>query len=302
MAGIAFPFTPVSIFNERDVAYIKGDEDTNGSLRLQPDLEHAQTGVQFELRQEGVWNVTNIDLIGEKSVALGHACEFGLAGAHCEMSEANGNKALLPSRHFTDATGSADADESVLLSPIINESTIQPDDSGLLAATDASISWEFEMGLEKLIYSVWIKPSIAFDSNVEILLRKGSSTGGILHRRNYPASQFVAGVSVEFTIPGMFEIDNFETIWFEIIPEGGIGTISLEADVTNLIPWLALTYYEQERVPLMNFQSGVDAIIYEGVVVGTGNNAFKIYPAIMTSKTDFDTGGNQITVVPTTKV
>ncbi len=281
---------------DREAVYVKGDEFTDGSLRLRPDIEHGQTGIQFELRAEGVWNVTTIDLLGEDSIALGHSCELGLAGAHVRLLEANGAESIISTRHYNNAVGSADADESLKLEPRIDESTIQPDDSGVLSAVDGPISWEFQMGIEKVIYSVWFKPDAVFDTNVEILLRKDSSSGGILHRRNYPASDFVPGVAVEFSIPGMFEIENFETIWFEILPYDNTGTIALKADVTNTTPWLALTYYDSTRVPLMNYESGVDDIIYEAVTVGSGNNAIEIFPAILTNE------GDQTTVVPTTTV
>ncbi len=276
--------------------YVKGSESVDGSLRLTPDLEHGETGIQFELRAEGVWNVTTIDLLGEDAIALGHSLELGLLGAHLRLFESNGEESVIPARHYNNTVGSADADESLALDPRIDKSIIQPDDSGVLTGVDTPIAWEFAMGLEKVIQSVWIRPAVTFDTNVEIILRKDSSTGNILHRRNYPAAQFIGGLDIEFTIPGMFEIENFETIWFEIIQEDGTGTISLQTEVNNLIPWLAITFFISERVPIMNYHHGVDAIIYEAVNVGTEGQPLIIYPAILTNE------GNQTTVVPATTV
>ncbi len=276
--------------------YVKGGPEIDGSLRLVPDTEHDETGIQFELRNQGVWNVTTIDLLGESSIALGHSVELGLAGDHLHLLEADGDESIIPTRHFSDAAGSADADESVKLDPIVNESVLQPDNSGVLTnGGTGAITWTYAMGLEKLIHSIWFRAHSDFTVNVEITLRKDNASGGILHRRKYPYADFIDGVSVEFPIPGMFEVEDFQDIWFQVEPLVA-GTIDLDADVTNTYPWLALTYYNYERVPLMNYHSGVDAIIYEEVTVGSGGNAITIYPAILTTE------GNQITYVPSTTV
>ncbi len=290
------PGINVGVYNPGDAVYIKGNETTDGSLRLIPDTEHAGTGVQFELRADGVWNVTTIDLIGEDAVALGHSLEFGAIGDHIRLFEADGDESVVPTRHYSDALGSSDADESVKLGPIINESVLQPDDSGALTGVDTPISWAYQMGLEKMIRSVWIKPVIDFDADTQITLRRDNASGGIIHRRNYPASAFIAGGSVEFIIPAMFEVEHFDVIWFQIESLTGLGTLSLEADLTDLFPWLAVTYYDFERVPLMNYESGVDDIIYAFAEVGQGNNTVYIATATLTNE------GNQTTVVPSTVV
>ncbi len=287
----------VAIVNPHSTVYVKGDEETDGSLRLRPDLEHGETGIQFELRAQGVWNVTTIDLLGEDAIALGHSVELGLLGDHLRLFEADGDESVVPARHYSNVKGSAEADESVRLDPRINKSIVQPDDSGTLTGVNAPISWTFNMGLEKTVHSVWIRPDTTFNTDVEIILRQTNSVGPILHRRNYPAAQFQSGQDIEFTIPGMFENEDFSVVYFEIVPFDGTGTVALKADVANTTPWLALTYFNLSRVPLMNFESGVDAIIYERVDVGLNPQSPQIiFPAILTNE------GNQITVVPSTTV
>ncbi len=282
---------------DREVVYVKGDEFTDGSLRMIPDTEHEGTGIQFELRSDGVWNVTTIDLLGEDSVALGHSVELGLLGDHLRLLEADGDESIVPTRHYSNAAGSADADESIYLQPRQDKITLQPDDSGVITNGGGSgtVSWIQNMSFEKTVDSIWIRPHSTFDTNVEVTIRRDNASGGILMRHKFPASIFIAGADVEMRIAGHFESEDFAEVWIEIAPLIS-GTIAVKADLTNTFAWTAMTFFFAERTPLMNFRSGVDAIVYEFVTVGTGGNQVDLYQAILTTE------GNQITYVPSTTV
>lgn len=282
-----------------EVVYVKGDEFTDGSLRMIPDTEHDGTGIQFELRADGVWNVTTIDLLGEDSVALGHSVELGLLGDHLRLLEADGDESVVPTRHYSAAAGSADADESVFLQPRQDKVTLQPDDSGVITnGGDGPISWTQNMSFEKTVDSIWIRPHSTFVTDVEVTIRRDSALGGILMRHKFPASIFIAGDDVQMRIAGHFENADFADVWVEIAPiNGGDNTIAVKSDLTNTFAWMAMTFFFAERTPLMNFRSGVDAIVYEKVDIDDSPVQEQwVYLALLT------TDGNQITYVPSTTV
>ena len=81
--------------NPTNFIYLKGDEDTDGSLRIVPDLDDEEN-FEFQLRTGGVWNDTGIQ-IAASTIHLGRDLRIGGAGDWVRLTNtAESLQALIP--------------------------------------------------------------------------------------------------------------------------------------------------------------------------------------------------------------
>jgi hypothetical protein len=203
--------TEVTVTNPNEFIYLKGDVDTDGSLRLLPDRD--DENFEFQLRFGGVWNPTGIQ-IAASTIHLGR--EF-LISAFGEFQKTNalnsGTTALIPQINYTDA-GSTVPYQPVLGAKLIDV-FVQNDDTTVFTGTSISSSQTSPLlGVRTKI--IWKSGNVAATAPVTFSVYRGvDNTGVMLLRVELPASDF--GVDMEVpVIPGDgFQLDDMETVYTE---------------------------------------------------------------------------------------
>ena len=70
--------------------YINGDSETDGSIRLVPDLSSG-TELEVQRRSDGVWNDTGI-VIAASTIYLGRELQISAAGEYMLTKDGHGNQ------------------------------------------------------------------------------------------------------------------------------------------------------------------------------------------------------------------
>lgn len=222
----------VGVNNPDNFVYVKGNESTDGSLRLLRD--ETLLNVEFQLRTNGVWNVTGIQ-IAAASVFLGWSLKLSGAGEWLQTFEdVTGRNALIPHVFYTDA-GTGTVHSPVLDAKII-KFIFQPDDSEEVTGTTLSID---VLGTQNFLLSkgYFRVGSIGSTSPVMVTLRAGSSSGPIFWQENFPTSVFATPNSeVEIALESLVETVIGENIYVEMKSDN---PISLKSDLAGLW-WIAV--------------------------------------------------------------
>lgn len=231
-----------TVFNPNEIVYVKGNESTDGSIRLVVDelLEN----VEFQFRSAGVWNVTGIQ-IAAASVFLGWSLKLSGVGEWLQTFEdVTGNNALIPHVFYTDAgTGTVH-------SPVLNAKLIkiifQPDDSEEVTGTTLSID---VMGATNALLSkAYLRVgSIGATSPVMVTLRAGSSTGVIFWQENFPASVFgTPNSEVDIELESLVETIIGDNIYVEMKSDN---PISLKSNLAG-VWWIATDFWPVAPIDL----------------------------------------------------
>lgn len=229
------------INEDLDSVYILGDESTDGSLRLIPDTSFS-TEVEFQRRNEGVWNDTGI-LIAASTVYLGRELRISAAGEFILTRDVSERiKSLVPHVVYDDATGSQEFITVPLAGELQNEVPVQPDFSGEITGSiiEFTAPWTLETALLSLV-DLKTGSTAASDAVLLQVWRGTDDTGELFFQRTYPADQLPANSDVFLDTNGLVEVKNGDNVFFRLTAASG--TISLLADVTNTIPYLAFDLY-----------------------------------------------------------
>ena len=177
--------------NIREFIYVKGDADTDGSIRLMPDAVDA-VNVEFQLRSNGVWNDTGIQ-IAASTVYLGRELEVSSGAEYIRTTVASepGFQSLAPHIPYTEESGTSPYPDTPILSPITIREVFQPDDSREVSGT--TIAYAGPAPRRELTTAAYYKTgSIAATEPVTLEFRRDSESGILFFRIEYPSSTFPA--------------------------------------------------------------------------------------------------------------
>lgn len=230
----------VGVNNPSDALYIKGNDTTDGSLRIIPDTSF-QTEAEFQLRTDGVWNDTGI-LIAASTVYLGRELQISAGGEWVLTKDAGTDiRSLIPHVRFDPASGT---DETIVVPVVgaLNEDVIiQPDDTG--EAEQNSFQFLGASAFLVLANALILKTgSTSATDNVTVKLYRDGFGTGLFYQRTYPQASFPADTDITLTTDGLVELFENEVFYIDITVDDG-GFLSLKTDVTNTTPYWGGNFY-----------------------------------------------------------
>lgn len=213
--------------NPRDILYIKGNEITDGSIRIM--FTDGDASSHIELRQSGVWNDTGFRF-ASSSVSLGRDLQLSAVGGFLEtvnLSEIVDHiKSLVPHIEFNQ-TGTMGAAHM----PITDTRTTfnvfaGPPFSEIIST---AIGQSFSVTPTRILHSAThTVGTVGATAEVEVSYYKGvDNTGILLNRMMLPASDMVAGQPFTIVYDSDFGFENVVTIFFEFV---SVNNISLETN------------------------------------------------------------------------
>lgn len=225
--------------NSLQTLYVFGDENTDGSIRIIPDLV-AGTEVELQQRENGVWNDTGL-VIAASTVYLGRELRLSGGGRFLLTKDLSEEiRALNPHVEYDETNGSDEFVSVPRLGAFEEEWEFQTDVSGVVSGDPVTwmINWSPDNALVSNIYLI---PATTAGGNVTLTIRRGGTSGDIFFTRTYPQSDFVAGVEVTLSSDGFLEFMVDDVIYFELEDAGG--TLSLQGEITGNIPYLEFDRY-----------------------------------------------------------
>lgn len=175
--------------NPDGFVYIKGCEFTDGSLRLLPDS--TSENIEFQLRTDGVWNETGIQIAGA-TIHVGRDLDISAGGEYIQTLEATANKnSLIPHVAFDD-NGTGFPHNPVLGKKVVRL-LLQPDESFEVTGTDLQVTTDNPLTNPNtgavLASRLYMKTgSIGATAPVTIVFRRGSSVGPVFFQQVLPVS------------------------------------------------------------------------------------------------------------------
>lgn len=204
-----------AINNPFETLYIKGNENTDGSIRL--IFTEGDNFAHIELRTNGVWNDTSFRF-DSSSVLLGRDLSLSAVGGFLETVNfsmmVDHLKTLVPHIEFTTAgtTGAAHM-------PILDarETFIVFDGPKTGEIIGTSIGQMFTISPTRVLHSAeHLVGSVGATEEVRISYYKGSdNTGTELNRMKINANDFVADDPLIITYDSDFGFENIQTVFFE---------------------------------------------------------------------------------------
>ena len=191
MVSITRPNSPdLSVRNAKEFVYVKGDADTDGSLRFDPSVANVGA-VSVQLRTDGVWDRTALDVSGD-TIHLGHDLSLAASGEWLRTyTIVHDHNSLIPHTHLTDAEGTTQ-----LHTPAVSlkyyRNTIQPTYGGIVDG--ALITDTLEISHRTITTKLYLKCGLtAVTEPVTLTIRKGSFEGDLFWQRDLPVSMFPVG-------------------------------------------------------------------------------------------------------------
>lgn len=245
----------LTVSNPSDVVYLKGDEFTDGSVRLQPLDEHINVP-HIELRVAGIWKDTGLALDGD-TLFLGNDVSIGAHGSHLiTRSTENTGKSLLLETNFDDAgTGLPHAHR---LGSRVNHAVFSSNETGEI------ITSLFELAVTSFLtafrYTYYFKTgSVAATAPVTMTLSKGSTPGGtVVHTTTMPASQWAASVEVAVELVGALQLSIGAPLLLTI---SSAANFSLIGDVANGGNFFAMDFQTFELEDVISIPTGTDRFL-----------------------------------------
>lgn len=246
----------VSVDNPIAIVYIRGNETTDGSIRLLPDTSTSEN-VEFQLRTEGVWNDTGIQ-IAASTIFLGRDLEIQGAGDWISTTDVQlDHLALIPHIEYDDE-GTRDAAHIPILKPLVVDFPIQPIfDTEIITSSHIDVQIN---PLDLLAKDTKMKTgSVAATEPVTIEFSR--PTGVVFWKKNLPASQFAAGVDVAIELDGLVEAFAGEIIETRIT---SAATFSLLGDSSGEA-YTLLSFFEISEEDIISSTTGMDRIIFDSL-------------------------------------
>jgi len=194
----------VEVRNDTQIIYLKGDEDTDGSLRMIPSVD--QQEFHFQIRLEGVWADASIQ-ISVGSIVMGLDLQIESAGGWIITSShgtSGAVKRIIPHTHFSD-NGSFGR-HSAEVGKKVFRNIIQPvyDDEIIVTSTSTIIVPPVNAWISKVYVKIG---SVAATENVMVTLRRINEFGSIYFQREYPPHVFGPALTeVEVELKGLIQI------------------------------------------------------------------------------------------------
>lgn len=218
--------------NPRDILYIKGNETTEGSIRIM--FTDGDLSSHIELRGSDVWNDTGFRF-ASSSVSLGRDLQLSAVGGFLEtvnLSEIVDHiKSLVPHIEF-NLTGTMGAAHM----PITDTRTTfnvfpGPPFSEIIAT---SIGQTFTASPTRILHSAsHVVGTVSASAEIEVSYYKGTdNTGILLNRMMLSASEMPAGQPFTIVYDSDFGFENVVTIFFEFVSANNISLeINFAGDV-----------------------------------------------------------------------
>jgi hypothetical protein len=241
--------------NSLDFIYLKGDADTDGSLRMLPDIVDG-SNFEFQLRAGGVWNDTGIQ-IAASTIFLGRDLEVKGAGDWIHTTDIQeDNLALIPHIEFSDAGGTAQSAHVPILSPLIKDFPIQPVFDTEIVTSHYNVT---EINpVELLAKGVTFKTgSVAATENLTVSFLRPA--GVVFWTQNYPPSKFPANSDVPINLKGLLEGLENEDIEISIV---STADFSLLGNSLNSA-FLLLDFYLLTEEQIMTSTTGMDRVLID---------------------------------------
>lgn len=200
----------VGVRNPGSALYVRGDENTSGSLRFKA-LDASSQITRYEENTDGAWNPGTLGVQGN-TIMLGEA-SLSAAFAYLEVEAAGELAALMPHIEF-------DNDGTRLVhTPILDELT--EFDVATVKASEAvgtSITQHLVPNFSNILESITHEVgSIGATSQVTYTVYHGSDdTGPIKFQRNIPAAQFPADSPVTIFFGRSLGVEKGESIFLDI--------------------------------------------------------------------------------------
>jgi hypothetical protein len=269
----------VTSVNPANVIYIKGNENTDGSLRIIPDHTHDGAHFEFQLRANGVWNPTTLDVSGETALSIGEGLDLGAAGPHLMSKDVATNTRFLHGRTaFSDSAGTAEAAKTPFLTPKVIRSILQPDDSGEKLGTE--VHWHETLAKSRVVTKIYLKVTTAATNNVTLNLHAGDAHGALIFTHRLSSSELTVG-EVGIELPGWVNQETIGTnIHFEVNVDSN-GTIGIASNISNITPWYAYDYFTETHSIMAPMNITADSMIFDDVtqrhvITNEGNMIVKL--------------------------
>ena len=222
----------VEIHNDTGIAYISGDEYTEGSKRFIIDSDTGFTEIQ--ILTSGVWQPASLEL-GANTLWLGKNVGVAGLGHHLATEAKDGHLHFHAHSEFNGETSVADV-QVVNAYGFATRLIAQPDESGIFAGTE--LMWSTPAVSHILLSKLYYKTSAAATDNIRIRFYKGTGdTGDLLFDQTYPPSSFSADTEVELPLSGRLEFYAGNTYSAKIT---SATDFSFKTNAAQTIPWYAV--------------------------------------------------------------
>jgi hypothetical protein len=257
--ALQFLLEGAGVKNEDNFIYLKGDADTDGSMRIIPDLVNG-LNFEFQLRTDGVWNDTGID-IAASTIHIGRDLKIGAAGDYIHITDRDDDfNAIVPFLKYSDAgTGLYPQ------VPILGEKKttyFQTDDTTTYHST--LHSWTAYPPLDFLVEGMIFKTgAIAATAPVKVRIFKGvDNTGELFFEQNYPPAMFPANTEVSIVLGGMAEFHDGEPHYHEISSDVAFDLVGTALPASH--PYYhAHVQYLVSSEDIMTSTTGMDRILID---------------------------------------
>ncbi len=223
----------ISILNQRKVAYLKGSELVDGSIRFAIDDD---TDIPtIEERISGLWQPSPFK-VSPESLHIGLGLALSKAGHHLLADDGAGHYHFYSHNIFDGELSTGDA-------RILNaydyeeEEIIQSDESGYI--TSSSFTFTFPATAHELISKAYFKTGAgATNEPVRIRVYTGTDdTGALIFDQTYPASDFSINSTIELATEGFVELELGDNYFFKIESDDAL---SIKTNAAQTLPYLAV--------------------------------------------------------------
>jgi len=210
------PGVDVSVFNPRNTNYIKGNANTDGSIRFVPTTKPKDC--KIEIRKDGIFVSAGLGL-GASSLALGLDLSTAAQGSQLEIKSVESDSSNLSIGSEFNDLGSAPGKVAVLRERI-NRVVVQSVTSGeLITKSDTNTFTATVAGGNAFRYVFYFKTgSVAATASVTLQISKGLTPGGdIFFSKEMPVSDWIANTEVVVELEGGLNItpgNDFSTTLF----------------------------------------------------------------------------------------
>lgn len=216
------PGSDVTKKNTKNILYIKGDADTDGSIRIV--FTDGDKDSHVERRAGGVWNDTSFRF-ASSSVGLGRDLRIGAVGGFIEsfnISEMDDHiQALIPHIQF-DTSGTTKAAHVPILD--VRQDLIVFAGPATGEVTGTVLGQVFSVIPSRILHrTTHTTGSIGATSQIQISYYKGTdNTGSLISRFNIAAGTMPANTTFTVIFDDDFGFENAEDIFIEFLSQGQI--------------------------------------------------------------------------------
>jgi len=230
--------------SEFSILYIKGDEDTDGSIRLIIDIISGVTAV--EERSGGVWNLGEFQF-AQGSILIGRDTKISVSGHHLVLNSPDfGRNHIIVAQDLqAESTGPPQA---TILGPFSIRQISQPDNSTSLTLANHASSVTATGFL--LVTAVYLQVgAIGASDDVSVSFSIGIPTNDtIFFQKNYPASDFPANSEVRVDLSPGVEFDpGFQVNGFIDSPNA----FTMRYNISSTVLWFAVDLQQLDHEDIL---------------------------------------------------